>query len=311
MNGPSASIIIPVYNRTEDLAHVLRQLDKQSLRDFEVVVVDDGSHPAVAGSISPEELSYPLRIVRHEQRGGVGRARNTGVRAAQSTLLLFVDSDGDIPDEAWFEKHLMLRRHAGDLARQAGKNRYVLHSTVLGLSHTYWGRTDTYSNWFGSSMSSACEVRDRHVPTHNTSFDKDVFAFVGPFDESLEVCEDVEWALRCLDKGVGLFYVPGAPVGHFDRNTLRDVWRHYHQFGRYALQVRRRRCHSAYEWLYPKSALSAILLFFPLTGLMTAYVAGCWLRHDPWVLLYLPGLYFANVAYYAGICQSFSPDKDE
>ena len=142
------------------------------------------------------------------------------------------------------------------------------------------------------------------IPTHNTSAHRKVFEDVGLFDESLEVCEDVEWSFRCLDEGVGLFYVPGAPVGHFDRNTFRDFWKHYYRFGLHALSVRQKHPRSAYQWLFPKGPLSAVALFLPLTALMTVYVTCKWLRLKPQVLFYLPGLYLANIANYAGLVRS-------
>lgn len=303
MNGPAASIIIPVFNRPGDLAHVLEQLKAQRRCDFEVIVVDDGSEPPVSVESLPEGFSRPVRIVRHERRGGVGRARNTGIAAAGSDLFVFVDSDGDIDDPDWFGKHMELRREAAVMASGAGKELYVLHSEVRGISRTYWGRTDTYSNWFGSVLTTAREIHDRHVPTHNTSVHRRVFAQAGLFDEGLEVCEDVEWSFRCRDKGIALLFIPGAPLGHFDRTGFREVWRHYYRFGLFARRVREKQGHGAYQWLFPKGVVSAAFLFLPLTCLMTVYIFWCWLRRDPKVLYYLPGLYLANVAYYAGLWQ--------
>lgn len=304
MNRPAATIIIPVYNRADELFHVLDQLKRQSRHDFEVVVVDDGSTPPLTDADLPENPPFDLQILHLETRCGIGKARNTGIAGAQAELFVFIDSDGDISDERWFEKHMDLHTRAGAMARTAHMPYYVFHSTVKGIGNSYWGRSDTFSNWFGSSMSRPCRIRDRHVPTHNTSAHRKVFEHVGLFDESLEVCEDVEWSFRCLDEGVGLFYVPGAPVGHFDRNTFRDFWKHYYRFGLHALSVRQKHPRSAYQWLFPKGPLSAVALFLPLTFLMTVYVTCKWLPLKPQVLFYLPGLYLANIANYAGLVRS-------
>ncbi|NLV43735.1 MAG: glycosyltransferase family 2 protein [Candidatus Hydrogenedentes bacterium] len=308
MTRPAASIIIPVYNRPEELSHVLGQLAVQSRLDFEVVVVDDGSSPPMTPPAAP--LPYNLRVVRNKQRGGIGKARNTGIASAGAELLVFVDSDGDIADTRWFEKHLALYPQAVEMARQAGKTGCVLHSEVVGISRNYWGRTDTYSNWFGSAMTRPCMVTDRHVPTHNTSVYREVFDHTGPFDESLEVCEDVEWSFRCLDSGIGLIFIPGAPVGHFDRNGFSGMWNHYYRFGRYALKARSKVKRTPYAWLFPRGPLSGVVLFFPVPMLMTGYVIWQWLRRDFKVLLYLPGLYLANLASYIGICRSLLDKKD-
>lgn len=309
MTQPAASIIIPVYNRPAELIHLLEQLACQSKQDFEVVVVDDGSSPSIQASSLPQNLPFPLHLVRHERRQGIGKARNTGISAARATLLMFIDSDGDVADNNWFEKHTALYREAAEKAQRAGKPGFVFHSEVRGISHTYWGRTDTYSNWFGSAMKQSCEVRDRHVPTHNTSVSREVFDKVGLFDETLEVCEDVEWSFRCLKAGIGLFFLPGAPVGHFDRNRFREMWGHYYRFGCYALEVRRKTKHSPYAWLFPRGFLSALVLLLPVTTLMTGYIVRQWLYRDFKVLFYLPGLYLANLAFYLGICSSLLDGK--
>jgi GT2 family glycosyltransferase len=309
VNTPAASIIIPVFDRTGELFHVLDQLKRQSRCDFEAVIVDDGSTTPVTPAELPGNLPFPLRILRHESRRGIGKARNTGIAGAQAELFVFIDSDGDISDEHWFEKHMDLYARAGAMAREAHLPRYVFHSTVSGISDSYWGRSDTLSNWFGSSMSKPCRIRDRHVPTHNTSVHREVFEYVGPFDESLEVCEDVEWSFRCQDRGVGLFFIPGALIGHFDRNTFRDFWMHYYHFGLYALAVRRKHPRSAYQWIFPNGPVSAVVLFLPLTFLMTLYITGCWIFQRPEVLLYIPGLHLANIANYAGLTHSIFNER--
>ncbi len=304
MNTLAATIIIPVFDRTQEVSHLLGQLTRQTRLDFEVIVVDDGSTPPIERADLPADPPYSLRLLRHEARQGVGKARNTALREATADLLIFVDSDGDITDEHWLEKHIALRITGKDLAQKNGNTLFVLHSEVKGINASYWGRVDTYSNWFGSSMKRPCIVRDRHVPTHNTSAPREVFKRVGLFEESLEVCEDIEWCFRCMEQGVPLLFLPGAPLGHHDRNRFRDVWRHYYRFGLFALSVRKKRPSSPYQWLYPKGLVSAIVLFLPITALMTLYVAWYWLPGNPGVLVHLPGMYLANVANYAGLMKS-------
>ena len=160
-----------------------------------------------------------------------------------------------------------------------------------------------YSNWYGSTGPKSIAVRDRHVPTHNTSVEKEVFQRVGFFDEELEVLEDVEWGHRCLKQGISVYYLPGAPVRHLDRSSFRAVWRHYERFGIFAPLVRKKLKQSVYSFLYPQGPFSAVLLFFPLTGMITLYILLRWIFHRPRVLFYLPGLYLANVAFYVGLCK--------
>ena len=93
-----ASIIIPTRNRPEKLAQTVGFLQQQSLpaSEYELIVVDDGSHPPVVVPDAPAELA--CSVIRLE---GVERsaARNTGAAAARGELLVFVDDDLSIPPD--------------------------------------------------------------------------------------------------------------------------------------------------------------------------------------------------------------------
>ncbi len=94
------SIVIPIYNVEEYLPGCLDSVLKNDLTDCEVILVDDGS-PDRCGSICDRYAAqYPDTFtVFHQQNGGIGAARNTGVEAARGEWLLFVDSDDKIHPE--------------------------------------------------------------------------------------------------------------------------------------------------------------------------------------------------------------------
>ena len=87
---PRVSVIIPTYNRGELLCLAIDSVLKQSYRDYEVIVVDDGSTDDTANLVRP----YLDRITYIVQRnGGVAAARNNGIGAARGEFLAFLDSD--------------------------------------------------------------------------------------------------------------------------------------------------------------------------------------------------------------------------
>jgi glycosyltransferase involved in cell wall biosynthesis len=89
---PSVSVILPVHNRADVISRAIRSVLEQELREFELIVVDDGSTDAsaeVAGSFEDDRV----RIVRLERNRGGNAARNEGVRAARAPLIAFLDSD--------------------------------------------------------------------------------------------------------------------------------------------------------------------------------------------------------------------------
>ena len=97
---PSVSIIIPIYNVEEYLRDCLDSVLAQEFTDFEAVVIDDGS-PDGSAAIAREYADRDDRVrVVSRANGGLGAARNTGVRQARGRFLTFLDSDDEIPPGA-------------------------------------------------------------------------------------------------------------------------------------------------------------------------------------------------------------------
>jgi len=90
------SVIVTTYNRPDALDAVLRSLTRQSDRDFEIVIADDGSGPATARVIESwaSRLGMPIRHIRHEHDGfRGGEIRNRGIRASAGRYCIFLDGD--------------------------------------------------------------------------------------------------------------------------------------------------------------------------------------------------------------------------
>ncbi len=88
------SIVVPAYNREKEIVGCLKSLLNQTLKEIEIIVVDDGSTDntaAVARSLADERI----RVIQTENRGQ-GLARNTGIEAAEGKYIAFVDSDDDV-----------------------------------------------------------------------------------------------------------------------------------------------------------------------------------------------------------------------
>ncbi|MEU7352890.1 CDP-glycerol glycerophosphotransferase family protein [Streptomyces albidoflavus] len=98
---PRLTVVVPVYNVEEYLDACLASLGRQTMRDLEVVMVDDGSTDSSARIAQAHAArDSRFRLVRQEN-AGLGAARNTGVRHATGGHLAFVDSDDVIPEDAY------------------------------------------------------------------------------------------------------------------------------------------------------------------------------------------------------------------
>lgn len=98
---PRLTVVVPVYNVEEYLDACLASLGRQTMRDLEVVMVDDGSTDSSARIAQAHAArDSRFRLVQQEN-AGLGAARNTGVRHATGAYLAFVDSDDVIPEDAY------------------------------------------------------------------------------------------------------------------------------------------------------------------------------------------------------------------
>ena len=106
---PLVSIIIPTYNRAEYLRQALRSVTAQTYPNWECIVVDDGSTDETE-TVVTEEFGERIRY-RWQENAGPAVARNRGIEAAQSDLLLFLDSDDLLVPRALEHLQRHLREH--------------------------------------------------------------------------------------------------------------------------------------------------------------------------------------------------------
>lgn len=102
MNRPKVSIIVPIYNVAAYLQRCMDSLLNQTLRDIEIILVDDGS-PDNCPQMCDEYAKQDNRIkVIHKKNEGLGYARNTGLEATCGEFIAFIDSD-DYVDVSMYE----------------------------------------------------------------------------------------------------------------------------------------------------------------------------------------------------------------
>ncbi len=102
MNMPFFSIIIPVYNVEKYLKQCIESVSLQDFRDFEIILVDDGSPDNCPALCDEYAGKYDFIRVIHKMNGGLSDARNVGLDAASGKYILFIDSD-----DFWDDSHAL------------------------------------------------------------------------------------------------------------------------------------------------------------------------------------------------------------
>lgn len=102
-NQPFFSIIVPAYKVEHFIARCIKSIIEQSFRNFELLLIDDGS-PDKSGEICDLYAQQDNRIiVTHSKNGGVSKARNIGIEQAKGNFLLFIDADDCLYDNTTLE----------------------------------------------------------------------------------------------------------------------------------------------------------------------------------------------------------------
>jgi glycosyltransferase involved in cell wall biosynthesis len=135
---PQISVIIPIYNVEKYIAECLDSIVGQTLRDIEIVLVDDlGADGSMKIAAQYVEKDHRIKIIRREENGGLSAARNTGIRNSSAPLIMFLDSD-DFYMPAMCEKMLNgIEKSRADIAMCGTKIIYETNQEMLGSDAGY------------------------------------------------------------------------------------------------------------------------------------------------------------------------------
>ncbi|HEY6275992.1 MAG TPA: mycofactocin biosynthesis glycosyltransferase MftF [Streptosporangiaceae bacterium] len=245
--GPDqVTVVIPVHGRPAELARCLAGLtgysdgptnpatpagaDSQPANPTtpagaasgQLIVVDDGSPDAAA--IAAVAAAAGARCLRRDHRGGPGAARNTGLAAARTPLVAFVDSDC-VPGPGWLDR---LLPHFADPAVGAVAPRIVAHEPGHGWLARYEG-TRSALDMGGSESIVRPGARVPYVPGA-ALVTRRVAAAAG-FAEDMPVGEDVDFVWRLAVAGWHVRYEPRAAVAHQHRERLAGWLRRRRDYG--------------------------------------------------------------------------------
>lgn len=229
------SIIIPVYNRPQELKALLESIRRQKkvpedeMPHFqsEVIVVDDGSEAAHAASTArivqemKQKMPYSLQLLR-QANAGPGPARNYGAAAARGSWLLFLDSDCELPPD-------YISNAAKALERAEEQ-----HKVLLGGPDSARADFSALQQAIQYAMSSVLttggirgrkKAADTYYPrSFNMMVQASAFRQVSGFN-NLRFGEDLDLSMRIMKTGGISGFVPTIGVYHKRRSTLKSFFR--------------------------------------------------------------------------------------
>jgi glycosyltransferase involved in cell wall biosynthesis len=197
---PKVSVIMPSYNTASLIGEALDSVFAQEYRDFEVIVVNDGSPdtPELERVVQP----YRERIIylKQENKRACG-ARNNGIRHAQGDYVAFLDSD-----DSWMPAYL--RRQMQQFDADPGLDMVYCDCRIIGegpragKTHMQICPSEGPAN-FESVLVERCQA-----PISGTIVKRAAILNAGLFDERLAMCDDYEMWLRLAYRGARIAYYP-------------------------------------------------------------------------------------------------------
>jgi glycosyltransferase involved in cell wall biosynthesis len=192
------SVIIPTYNRASFVTKAVDSVLRQSFKDYEIVVVDDGSIDATRQAL--EQYGKTITVV-YQANSGVSAARNRGIGNANGRWIAFLDSDDE-----WEENYLA--RQLQQISSNPNGIAFITNAIIIhpgGASHTHF--QNTILKRFGTRTLVRIKRPFRAIMNHSCWFlqsivvRRDVLLRTGLFDPTLTIAEDLDVIARLALQG--------------------------------------------------------------------------------------------------------------
>jgi glycosyltransferase involved in cell wall biosynthesis len=194
---PRVSVIIPSYNTAGLIAKCLDSVFAQTLSDYEVIVVNDGS----PDSVQLEDALQPYHgkiVYIHQQNKGAAGARNTAMAKARGEFLAFLDSD-----DSWLSDHLASQMEL--FQREPAPDLVYADALLIGEGahpKTFMERCPSE----GTADFEALAMESCQIPISTVVARKGAIEKAGGFDEKLGRCDDYDMWLRTAFSGAKIAY---------------------------------------------------------------------------------------------------------
>lgn len=250
MSTPYFSIIVPTFNRPDEVDELMTSLTKQTNKDFEIILADGTPDeklvPIIEGFMSKLNVQH-----LHRPYLGISDSRNLGCQHAKGQYFIFLDSDCVLP-ETYLDnvlKGLTENKFDAFGGPDAADESFTPLQKAISYSMTSILTT-------GGIRGKKKHVGQFHPRGFNMGISREVFEKTKGYS-SLKCAEDIEFSIRIISMGFKTGLIPEAFVYHKRRTTFKAFFRQVFRFGAARINIYK---------LYPKEL--KITHFFPAFFLM-------------------------------------------
>ncbi len=247
------SIIIPLYNRPQEIKELLETLTLQTYKQFEVLVIEDGSKDDAAEIVKSfsDKLDVRYFVKKNE---GQGFTRNFGFERAKGDYFVVFDSDCLIPEDYLQIVNDSLAKNYLDAYGGPDAAHWSFTPVQKAISYAMTSPFTT-----GGTRGSKKAIGQFHPRSFNMGISRQVWEKAGGFIIT-RLGEDIEYSIRIHSLGFKIGLIPEAKVYHKRRTNFLQFYKQLHFFGRARINV--------YKF-FPKGL--KLVHFFPAFG--TLFIA--------------------------------------
>ena len=268
------SIIVPVYNRPDEVDELLQSLTEQSFKDMEVIIVEDGSSQPCDNVVHRYASKLPLRYYTKEN-SGPGQTRNFGAEHSQGEFLIFLDSDCVLPPDFLKEVDAELSREECDAWGGPDRAHESFTPVQKAISYSMTSFITT-----GGIRGGKKQMDKKFYPrSFNMGIRRSLYRQLGGFS-SMRFGEDIDLSLRIYKSEASCRLFPEAWVWHKRRTDFKKFFKQVHNSGIARINLMKR---------HPGS----LKLVHLLPAVFTIGVFLC-------LLLFLVGLFLTGIGLYTG-----------
>lgn len=218
------SVIIPVYNRPDEVDELLQSLTSQHFKDFEVIVVEDGSSVPCREVVDKYKNCLDIKYFQ-KPNSGPGQTRNYGAERSQGEYLIILDSDCILPEGYLDSVENELKDSSADAF--GGPDRAHDSFTDIQKAINY-----SMTSFFTTGgIRGGKKKMDKFYPrSFNMGVEREVYHVLGGFSK-MRFGEDIDFSIRIFKGGYRCRLFPGAWVYHKRRTDLKKFFKQVHNSG--------------------------------------------------------------------------------